>query len=125
MCAITTVAIYLCLLLPSVLSGSFFALPEYHSTHPVELNEAALRRLANGDDGTALILLERAAVLAPHDATIIGNRDALRVYRTEPGSLTLRNLGTTASAERAPATAVAPTADLVWPSLPTIWPLRR
>lgn len=125
MCAITTAAIYFCLLMPAVLSGSFFTLPEYHSTHPVELNEAALRRLANGDDGTALILLERAAVLAPHDATIIGNRDALRIHRAEHGTVTLSSLGTTAPAAAAPAAPAAPSGELVWPPLPAMWPPHR
>ena len=45
---------------------------------PAYLNEAAIAALAAGDRGTATILLERAAVLAPGDALIRDNLAALR-----------------------------------------------
>lgn len=52
-------------------------LPRAHYD-PAYLNEAAIAALATGERGTAAILLERAAVLAPQDALIRDNLAALR-----------------------------------------------
>jgi hypothetical protein len=53
---------------------------------PVVLNEYAVAKLRAGDDATALILLERAALLAPHDPRITRNLALLRAVRngTDP-----------------------------------------
>jgi Flp pilus assembly protein TadD len=48
---------------------------------PVALNEFALAKVRDGDTGTAWILLERAARLAPHDERIARNLELLRAYR--------------------------------------------
>ncbi|MBC7573561.1 MAG: hypothetical protein H7244_04420 [Herminiimonas sp.] len=46
---------------------------------PAYLNEEAVDALAAGDRGTARILLERAALLAPADALVTENLAALKV----------------------------------------------
>lgn len=56
-------------------------LPRYDHADPVALNEHALHQIRAGDIGTAVILLERAAQLAPHDARIRHNLDMLRAWR--------------------------------------------
>lgn len=58
-------------------SGGENALP-YDHVDPAALNEHALLKVREGDTGTAALLLERALLLAPHDARIRHNRDALR-----------------------------------------------
>lgn len=62
----------------------------YDHYDPARLNEFALQKLREGDAGTAAILLERAALLAPHDARIRRNLETLRAWqageRPEPGS---------------------------------------
>jgi hypothetical protein len=123
MCAITATAIYLCLLMPSLASGIFASSPEYHHSHPAELNEVALRRLANGSDGTALIMLERAAVLAPQEATIVNNRDAIRIYRVAPGDVAVGGLDHGASSAGASAPAAGNLASPL-PPLPALWPAK-
>jgi hypothetical protein len=112
-------AIYLCMLMPSLASDIFASPPEYHHSSSMELNEAALRRLANGSDRTALIMLERAAVLAPQDATIVSNRDAVRIYHVTPGNIAVGRLDHGASA--VPVSA-PPSGELAWPQLPALWP---
>lgn len=47
-------------------------------THPPALNEYAVARVKEGDTATALILLERAARLAPDDERIRHNLEVLR-----------------------------------------------
>lgn len=119
MCAITTIAIYLCMLMPSLASDIFASPPEYHHSNPMELNEAALRRLADGSDGTALIMLERAAVLAPQDATIVSNRDAAPIYRVTPENVAVGRLDHGASS--APVSAPS-SGEQGRPPLPALWP---
>lgn len=53
----------------------------YDHFNPVALNEFALQKVRDGDVGSALILLERANLLAPHDARIRRNLDMLRAQR--------------------------------------------
>ena len=45
---------------------------------PAYLNEAAVAAWSKGERGTALILLERAAVIAPQDRRILDNLETLR-----------------------------------------------
>lgn len=53
----------------------------YDHFNPVVLNEFALQKYRDGDLRSALILLERANLLAPHDARIRRNLDILRAHR--------------------------------------------
>lgn len=53
----------------------------YDHFNPVVLNEFALQKYRDGDARSALILLERANLLAPHDARIRRNLDMLRAQR--------------------------------------------
>lgn len=53
----------------------------YDHFNPVVLNEFALQKVRDGDVRSALILLERANLLAPHDARIRRNLDMLRAQR--------------------------------------------
>ena len=48
---------------------------------PVLLNESAIACVRQGDFGTAAILLERAARLAPHDPRLQRNAQVLRDFR--------------------------------------------
>ena len=50
----------------------------YDPVNPVSLNEFAMQRVRDGDLGTALIMLERAALIAPYDPRIQANLHALR-----------------------------------------------
>ena len=61
--------------------------PHLDHYQPISLNEFAIARLAKGELRTAWILLERAALLAPHDLRIVNNLATLRVYRTGHGQL--------------------------------------
>lgn len=45
---------------------------------PVSLNELAIEKIREGDGATAALLLERAALLAPHDARIRRNLESLK-----------------------------------------------
>jgi hypothetical protein len=99
---------------------------------PAYLNQSAMAALAVGDRSTALILLERAARLAPHDQQILDNLAVLRnhpdipvraivPYKASPQTMTkdkLSNQSSTGSTiER-----VAPEPP---PAIPTnaIWPM--
>jgi hypothetical protein len=62
MCATSAFVVFLCLLMPPAATAPF-AQPDYDRMQPAALNEATLRRLAQGDEGTSLILQQRAAVL--------------------------------------------------------------
>lgn len=53
----------------------------YDHFNPVVLNEFALQKYRDGDLRSALILLERAHLLAPHDARIRRNLGMLRAQR--------------------------------------------
>jgi hypothetical protein len=93
-----------------------FVAPQVAFSHydPVALNESAMERVRQGDLSTALILLERASRLAPHDPRIARNLRELQAYRT----------GTPAPAE-APATGARPGPGPVIPAEPpAIWPLQ-
>ena len=60
---------------------------------PAYLNAEAVDALATGDRGTALILLERAALLAPADALVTENLAALKA-----GGVLRKKAATTARA---------------------------
>jgi hypothetical protein len=62
-------------------------LPEFDHHDPAALNEAAMQYLKVGAGGTALILLERACVLQPHDSDLRANLAALRTYLVHPGAV--------------------------------------
>lgn len=49
--------------------------------NPIALNERAMQDIREGDMATALILLERAVLLAPHEAGIRRNLDMLKAWR--------------------------------------------
>lgn len=117
MCATNVLAIYLCFSLP-VAATAPRGLPEtYDHYHPARLNQAAVERLREGDDATARILFERAALLAPHEPSIAGNLAELRAYRKEPLPVLRRGAEQAASADTVPAPdAISPAA------LPALWP---
>lgn len=100
---------------------------EYYD--PAYLNEAAIAALAAGERGTAVILLERAAVLAPQDVLIRDNLAAMReggVVRVMPGVPVEVGARAPASAS-AQSPKTAPTAvNVDEPTLPGmgIWPLK-
>jgi hypothetical protein len=48
---------------------------------PVSLNEMAMQKVREGDTGTAVLLLERAVLLAPHEGAIRRNLDLLKAWR--------------------------------------------
>ena len=91
---------------------------------PAYLNEAAVAALASGDRGTALILLERATVLAPWNETIRSNLAALRqAIPSGPTLETVRHVAKSKPLEKPdPRTAAVPTQ--AQPAEPAIWPLR-
>jgi len=72
---------YLLPILPLILCSACASAPGLDPTNPYELNEKAAHEVQAGRLGTAEILLERAMLTAPHDATIKRNRDAVRAYR--------------------------------------------
>lgn len=55
--------------------------PAYDHYDPVALNEHAVRAARDGDETTALILLERAARIFPQDRRIAANLETLRAWR--------------------------------------------
>lgn len=100
-------------LVPAVLAAE----TERFDPHdPAALNEQALRRLKVGDRGTALIFLERAAVIAPGNDTIRRNLHAVRAYVARPGKLT-------AATEPSVTTPSPPDAPPM-PPIPAPWPNR-
>ena len=81
---------------------------------PVLLNEFAIDRIRQHDLTTAWILLERAALLAPHDQRIHSNLRELEMYR----------MGKPAPAEiAAPVVRQSPGQGIA-AEPPPIWPLR-
>jgi hypothetical protein len=54
---------------------------QYDPYNPVVLNEFALQKIKERDISTASILLERAALLAPHNVRIQQNLHALRAWQ--------------------------------------------
>jgi hypothetical protein len=50
-------------------------------TSPAALNERALREMEQGNGGTAVLLLERAVLLAPYDARIRRNLDIVKAWQ--------------------------------------------
>jgi hypothetical protein len=72
-------------LMPSValiLCSACTSAPATDPANPYQLNEQAACQVRAGRVAEAEILLERAALIAPHDATIRHNRDTLRDYRS-------------------------------------------
>lgn len=119
MCATNALAIYLCFAFP-VAATAPQGLPEtYDHYQPANLNQTAVERLRAGDESTAQILLERAALLAPYDMTISGNLVELKAYRVAASPLVLRGEETAPGA--APA-AAPPAGDASQPPLPALWP---
>jgi len=57
------------------------ALPHFDPTNPIILNEYAVQKALAGDISTAIILLERALLIAPYDALIRRNLDVLRALQ--------------------------------------------
>jgi hypothetical protein len=57
------------------------AKPVFEHLNPIALNEYAADRVGAGDIATAWILLERAALLAPHDQRIADNLAVVRAWR--------------------------------------------
>lgn len=55
--------------------------PGLDHLNPVMLNEYAAACIRDGDIDTAWILLERAALLAPHDERIAANLAVVRAWR--------------------------------------------
>lgn len=94
---------------------------EHHD--PAYLNEAAAAALSAGDRGTARILLERAAVLAPSNETIRNNLAALRQASTSNTVVeTVGRIASEVSRKPNPGTAANPIqADMVEPA---IWPMQ-
>lgn len=84
MCAANALAIYLCFTLPMAATPPWEAPRRFDHFQPAQLNQAAAEQLRDGDDATALILLERAALLAPHEPTIAANLAELRAFRKAP-----------------------------------------
>lgn len=91
-------------------------LPRYEHYNPVVLNEHALDEASKGNVSSAVVMLERAALLAPHDPQIQHNLKTLRAWRD--GSTIPAEGGT----ETIPAAAKqAKTADPSLPPFP-LWP---
>jgi hypothetical protein len=57
--------------------------PVFEHLNPIALNEYAAASVSAGDIGTAWILLERAALLAPHDQRIATNLAVVRAWRAQ------------------------------------------
>ena len=96
---------------------------------PAYLNEAAIAALAIGERGTAMILLERAAVLAPRNALIRGNLMALQrggAIRVLPAIPAPASAAVTVTSPLPPTSPSTPTPRKIEESaLPAmgIWPL--
>ena len=88
----------------------------YDHVDPILLNEFAMQKIRAGEFGTAAILLERAALLAPHDTRIQANLTALRAWR----SGTLPAAGTVGP-ETSPASVPEGDTPTAAPPFP-IWP---
>lgn len=55
--------------------------PRFDHYDPASLNELALKKVKEGDTGTALLLLERAILLAPHETAIRRNLEMLQAWK--------------------------------------------
>lgn len=90
---------------------------------PTYLNEAAATAWARGDRATAIILLERATVLAPDDRRIRGNLDRIK---GDDGNGTWLHSDAAPIAVPAPATAAPATPVVGARPMPDIgiWPLK-
>ncbi|MDD5758231.1 MAG: hypothetical protein PHI06_04030 [Desulfobulbaceae bacterium] len=89
--------------------------------HPARLNQAALDAINNDDKMTALILLERAVRLAPHDQALQHNLTELRADMQQEPLQGLR--ATTPPIVQPPQTppATTPPALPSVPSPPPLW----
>lgn len=88
---------------------------------PAALNERALRRYEEGDRGAALILLERAHLLAPHDRRIARNLEVLRaLQRGQPLPQQLRQQEQPGQGQRADAPAGSTDPEIILPPGP-LW----
>lgn len=113
--------------------GTATAAPRDHYD-PASLNDAAVAAWSKGERGTARILLERAAVLAPQDARIRGNLGVVKgadngtaLLRFAPASASEHAVGGVTS--KAPAASAIPVASDVVMTSPAaadsgIWPLK-
>jgi Flp pilus assembly protein TadD len=79
----------------------------YDHFNPVVLNEFALQKVRDGDVRSALILLERANLLAPHDARIRRNLDMLRAQRDGKPFLDTAAVDTSLAQEKSESDATA------------------
>lgn len=88
---------------------------------PVRLNEFALQKIREGDSDTATILLERAVMLAPHDARIRQNLETLSAWRSGgPTPSALAEASVTPALRQAPQSAAT---EEGLPPFP-LWPKR-
>jgi hypothetical protein len=99
--------------------------PQLHYDHanPYVLNEFALQKVRAGDIGTAVILLERAVLIAPYDARIQRNLDVLHTLqagKTAPHPLQSVQQERGIAPETAPASAKLETG---LPAIP-LWKLK-
>lgn len=113
MCATSILTLYLCFSLPVAATAPQGMAEAFDHYHPGQLNQSALVLLRDGDDSTARVLLERAALLAPHDPPISGNLAELRSYREASLPIILRR-------HEAPSAETAKTAPA--DDLPALWP---
>jgi Flp pilus assembly protein TadD len=108
-------------LMPSlalILCSACASTPAPDPANPYQLNEEAARQVQAGRLDAAEILLERAVLIAPHEATIRTNRDALRDYRSGRVE-TVAPLPSASTANPAPRDKAAEE-----PELP-LWPARK
>lgn len=95
--------------------------PPYDHTHPVVLNEYAIREALRGNTDTALILLERAVRLSPDNAAIRRNLDTLRAWKAgESPSLPSFTSPSTSANEATATNSDSSTKQ----SIPALWPKR-
>jgi len=92
---------------------------ELNHYDPVMLNELALAKVRESDIGTAWILLERAARLAPHDERIARNLALLRAFRA--GKLDYSPAATAAFVETAGLAGSAAGTQDAFPEPPPMW----
>lgn len=93
------------------------AAPQADRFNPYALNEQAVREAAAGRAASAQIMLERAALLAPHEPRIAANLAAVRAYREgRAPALKLDEL-------RLPAAAQHPAPQSGEPAMP-LWPAK-
>lgn len=93
-------------------------LPAIDAADPLLLNEQAVRHAQHGNLHSARILLERAALLAPHDATIARNLQLLGAAMAGQAPLP------PARPPGQPAAKPAATAPMA-PAPPALWSVRQ